>query len=389
MPQKKIRVGLFCRVLPHYRVPIYERLAEVDDINLMVYYSREPGYYTLKTVDPGDRFPNRRIRMKALRFGGQEVLFQPQMKRIVRSAGHDVVVFHANIRLMSIYPALWAARRRNIGTVWWSIGLMAGKSSLRLAISARLMRLADAVALYTRTAKRYFVGRGLPERGVFVARNTVDIATEREASRHWPRAAAQQFLSEHGLSGRRVFLFCARLTPGKRLDLLLDAMVLLVGRAQDCHLVVIGTGELEMKLKARAAALCLQDRISWLGAVYERERLAPWYASCQALVIPGAVGLAALQGFGYGVPCITHSDPHHQSPEFEAVVDGFNALLYRRGDVTDLADRMCAISENAELRERLATNAVRTMEETYTVDHMVDGLRDAIRFAHAQHARGL
>lgn len=377
--RKTIRVGLFCRVLPHYRVPIYERLSQEEGIGLTVFYSKEPPYYSLKSVDPGERFNNKRIPMRAVRIGNQEILFQPDLKRLVSK--FDVVIFSANPRLLSNYPALYQARRKGVGIVWWTLGIMPRQSPTALAIKTRLMRFPDSVVVYTEREKEVFVSKGISSSKIFVAQNTMDVSSQLALAEQWTPSRVEEFRGTHGLTNKHVFLFCSQLRSKKRIDLLLEAFALLQKKRTDVHLVIIGGGEAESLMKAHAARLGVGDCISWLGPIYDPQDLAPWYMSAIAHVVPHAIGLAAYQSFAFGLPCITTADRSKQTPECVGLEDGYNSLLHEAENAEDIASKMECLISDERLRQKLATNAKRTMTEVYTTDRMVAGLLDAVRFS--------
>lgn len=386
---KETRVGLFCRVLPKYRLAIYEQLAKRPGIDLTVLYSKEPPWYSLKTVDPGTKFRSRLIDMKALRYGkgNREVLYQPDAWRMVRGGHYDVVVLPGNPRLLSNFTALLAARRNRVGVVWWTLGLMADQSPWTLAVRKFLMKLPNSVVVYTSDERDYFVSHGINSEKVFVAQNTIDTAAERTAVKHWDNGHRDDLVVSHGLEGKRVILYCARLAHIKRVDLLLRSMKVLLSRDANYHVIIVGGGECETELKSLAATLNVEEHITWTGPIYDPDKLAPWYLVSKALVIPSAIGLAALQGFAYGLPCITTQCKTKQSPEASALRDDYNCLLYRDGSVEDLSDRIERIVTDDDLQIRLSGNAVRTVCEEYTVDRMVDGFCDAINYAKEQVSR--
>ncbi len=153
-------LAVLCRILPHYRLAVFERLSKMPGIRLMVYYSREPSYSSLKTIDPRDRFPSRRIEMKAWKWAGQEVLFQPKAREIVDSHMHDVVILSGNLRLLSNLLALVAARRRRIGVVWWTMGRQPLQSRISMRIGMWLTAICDAVLVYTHDEKTFLYQQG-------------------------------------------------------------------------------------------------------------------------------------------------------------------------------------------------------------------------------------
>jgi glycosyltransferase involved in cell wall biosynthesis len=76
------------------------------------------------------------------------------------------------------------------------------------------------------------------------------------------------------------FLFVSRLTPHKRLDLLIRALA--EPAAAGIRLVAIADGESRDDLRQMAAALGVLDRVSFLGSVDE-ETLVGHYARCRAV----------------------------------------------------------------------------------------------------------
>jgi len=383
MGNMRISVGLFCRVLPHYRIPIFERLANVADIDLTVYYSREPRHFSLRTVDPQDLFSNRRIALRTFRFCGQDVYLQPELRRVVASGKHEVVVLYANPRLLSTFPALLAARKRKVGVVWWSMGVSPNQSSVTLAIRLWLMHIPDAILLYTKDERDYFVSKGLPQERVFVAQNTICVKAETEAAKKWSKDKLERFVIERGLEGKRLFLFCGRLRERKGIELLLEAFKLLLSEDPRYHLCMIGPGDSQRRFSELSQQKGIGSAITWLGPIYDSNKLAPWFLVSRALVVPRAIGLASFHGFAYGLPCITSDERCYQTPEATGLLDEFNCLLFRDGNVTDLVEKMKMIDENDELFANLSLNAKRTMDEEYTVDKMVNGFCEAIRYAKA------
>ena len=380
---KRISVGLFCRVLPQYRLAIYERLAKADGIDLMVYYSREPKYYSLRTVDPAGRFPHQRIEMKAIRLGNQELLFQPEIKKIVASGRHDVVILSANPRLLSNFPALWAAKRSKVGVVWWSLGIMPNQSRITLNVRRVLMKIPDALVFYTQAEKDFFVSHGVSPEKVFVAQNTVCVNQERAAAAQWSHEDIAAFQQNNGFYGKKVLLFCGQLREKKRVDWLLSALRTIRQNGYDYLLFLIGPDNTQGQAARLASDLDLDDSVRFLGPIYGAEHLAPWFLSARALVVPRAIGLAALHGFAFNLPCITSRDRRYQTPEATALRDGYNCLLYEDGSIHDMAVKIIKLGEDDAVHRSLCANARRTMEEEYTVDRMVDGFVQAIHYAKA------
>ena len=320
--------------------------------------------------------------MKAIRVGNQELLFQPEIKKIIGSGRHDVVILSANPRLLSNFPALYTAKRKRIGVVWWSLGLMPNQSSFTLAIRKSIMRIPDALVFYTDLEKNYFVASGIQADKVFVAQNTIDVSDCLQEEAKWSPDSVEEFRAGQGLQGKKVILYCARLTRWKRLDLLLRAVAELSTNEPKYHLVVIGRGDGENDFKDIAEELNIRDAITWLGPIYEQAKLAPWFLIADVLVVPEVLGLTVFHSFAYGLPVITCDSYDHQAPESVAARHGYNGLLYKQGNLGDLTACISRICKDDNLRSRLSGNAKRTILTEYTPDKMVDGFVQAIRYSY-------
>jgi len=381
MRPPRINVGFFSPVLPHYRLSVFAKLAQTNDLDLTVYYSDKPPYWGMKTVEPHDLFPTRKVGIKAIKLGRHEFLYQEGITEIVSKGLHDVIVLNSNPRLLSNFPAIYVARRRKIGVVWWGLGLMPNQSAVTLAVRRWLMRIPDAVALYTKRGRDYFVAHGVPPEKVFVAQNSIDVSDCLAESSLWNEQRLLHFQSTNGIAGRKVLLYCARLKKWKRLDLLLVALGALVKDDPSYFLVVIGDGKCKDEFQRFAHKLGLNRNILWLGSIYEQSKLAPWFLSAKALVNPEVLGLTVFHSFAYGLPCVTCDSSRHQAPEAEAVRHEWNGLLFKQGNIEDLKACIKRICTDEALLSRLRKNAKTTVVEEYSVEKMVDGFVQAIFYA--------
>lgn len=382
MKNAAIRVGFFYRVLPSYRLAIMEELARQPGIDLTVYYSSEPSYYSLKTVDPGDRFPSRRIAMKAWRVGGQEILYQPDVKTIVASGKHDVIVLPGNPRLLSNFAALRIAKRNRVGVVWWSLGIMPSQSKVTLFLRRVLMKVPHALVFYTEAERAFYDAHGLPGSRIFVAQNTIGVTEERAAAAKWTPDLLSDFARDNGFHGKKVFLFCGQIREKKRVDWLFRAFSIMRQSRRNDMLFLIGPDGTHGLAARFVSDLKLSDSVRFLGPIYGADALAPWFLSARALVVPRAIGLAALHGFAFGLPCITSRDPRHQTPELVALNDGFNCFLYDDGNLDDLSAKMALLAGDDAVLKEMSANARRTMDEEFTTGKMVAGFVQAIHYAH-------
>ena len=114
------------------------------------------------------------------------------------------------------------------------------------------------------------------------------------------------------------------------------------------------------------------------GALYGEARDAVLVRS-SAILMPGLVGLIAIDAFQFARPLIT-SDAGEHSPEIAYLEDGVNALIARGDAVTarDYADTVLRFVDSPELQGRLRAGC-RKAAERYSIEAMVGNFHDGVR----------
>ncbi len=157
-------------------------------------------------------------------------------------------------------------------------------------------------------------------------------------------------------------LFVGRLDPIKGIDLLLESVALLRTPAQ---LLVVGgdpAGDPEVeRLRARAAALGLAERVRFPGAVPQTD-LPTYYHAADAVVISSryeSFGLVAVEALACGAPVVASAAGGLPS----VVRDGENGLLVRWRSAQAFAERIDSLLSDDALRTRLRANARASVEQ--------------------------
>lgn len=185
------------------------------------------------------------------------------------------------------------------------------------------------------------------------------------------------FRDREGLNGRKVLVFCSRLTPKTRLLQAIDAVARLRADHPDILLSVIGDGALRSEAEAKVKALGLGSHVRFLGAMFDEDQLAPWFLSAQCLLYPGPIGLSLLHAFAYGLPVVTHDNLRNQNPEIAALEPGANGLTFKENDVADFANALGRILSDPALQSAMSQQARITAHRDYTMQAMVRNFENA------------
>jgi glycosyltransferase involved in cell wall biosynthesis len=160
-----------------------------------------------------------------------------------------------------------------------------------------------------------------------------------------------------------------RLVEKKGFHHLVDAVAVLRDRGRPIRLELVGGGAEEEALRARVAALDLDDRVTFHGPLTQAETRERMRAAA-VLAAPCVVGLdgnrdglptVILESLALGTPVV--ATPVTGIPE--AVLDGQTGLLVPEGDTAALVEALDRLVADADLRCRLAERGRQHVEERF------------------------
>lgn len=350
------RVGVIQRVLPGYRVPFFDLLAERCKAGLSV-FAGEPR--------PGEALGASQPLLKAKHapasnlhlFGGALYLcMQGGLEDWLEDWDPDVLIAEANPRYLSTPAALYWMKQRQRPVLGWGLGappvggLFAGA---RRAQRRRLLSQFDGLIAYSQRGAREYAALGIPAERISVAPNAAAPRPEGAA----PKRAAV-------FAGKTRLLYVGRLQLRKRLDSLLRALARLPKDLQPT-LRIVGDGPAKDELKALSARIYPAAEFS--GALYGGE-LEKAFAQADLFVLPGTGGLAVQQALAAGLPAIAAEGDGSQ----EDMVTPANGWLLPPGDEQALGAALAeALSDPARLR-KLGKVSFRLAQEQFNLENMVE-----------------
>ena len=206
---------------------------------------------------------------------------------------------------------------------------------------ARVFRSVPTAAVSDSTAED-LVRRGIPRGGIEIIPNGVDLEVLS------PSAREERF-------PEATLLYLGRLKRYKRVDLLLQAVAVLVRRGTSCRLLVAGRGDDQPRLEALRESLGLRERVEFLGFVSEVEKRDLLRKSWIHLLtsVKEGWGISNLEAAACGTPTIASDVPGLR----DSVVHGRTGFLVPHGDVEILSRRIEELLGDEEERTRLGIGA--------------------------------
>jgi glycogen(starch) synthase len=153
----------------------------------------------------------------------------------------------------------------------------------------------------------------------------------------------------------RLVLLIGRLVYEKGFQVALDALPGVIENLGDVRFLVAGSGTHELELKRQARKLGLDKHGTFLGWIGD-DVLHSLYRIADLCVVPSLYepfGIVALEAMASGVPCIVAD-----TGGLREVVPNFDVgLRFRGGSSSHLATMMNTLLTDADLRDRLITEA--------------------------------
>jgi len=198
-----------------------------------------------------------------------------------------------------------------------------------------------------------------------------------DTDRFAPPPDKAEALKALGLDPARHYVGCfGRVRHQKGTDLFVEAMIGLLPTRPDWTAVVTGrataqNAEFEQKLKDRAAAAGLADRILFMGEV---DDITPWFGAMSLYIAPQrweGFGLTPLEAMASGVPVVA-TDVGAFS---ELIVEGVTGNVIAREDLPAMVARAGRFMDDDAARQAAAEAALAHARTNFPLRREAEGIR--------------
>jgi glycosyltransferase involved in cell wall biosynthesis len=238
---------------------------------------------------------------------------------------------------------------------------------LALPITSRFTYsvLPDHVVTVSRFVGDYLASAGVPREKITVVPTGVDF------SRYQAAPDGGTLRAELGLPADVPLVGTVAILRRKKGHLeLLAALPSILARFPDAHFVFAGDGPIQEVVREGIVSAGLQDRVHMLGL---RRDVVNVLQSLDLFVLPThqeALGTAFIEAAAMGLPAVaTRVDGVP-----EVVADGETGLLVPSLDVPALAEAICRLLGDAELRRRMGAQASERIRRLYSREAMAAGM---------------
>lgn len=356
---KKIKVLVLYNKLFHYRIPIFNLLAERYDLTVAYSLGKD-----------GDIPSN--VKFKTIHLDyykcGRFILQKANMYKFC--SNYDAVLLYGEIAwLKNTYLTL--RTNRPFVIIPWSIGVSASynhsfdRKTIWSIFTYFIKRRADALVFYSDYPIKKYLDKGFSRDMLFVANNTVEV---------------HQSSSDECVINKDSILFIGTLYMQKGIAFLLEEYL----KAYNINnsiptLNLVGGGKELDLVHMWVKKHNMEHKINVCGPIYDLKEKSNYFARAYATFSPIQAGLSVLESMGYGVPFVTTKTAITGGEIFN-IENGINGILL--DDCMQIHNVILDIASNPSNYIALGKNAQNHYKTSRKPIDMANGLSEAIEYAY-------
>ncbi len=271
---------------------------------------------------------------------------EQRLQQVAEQLRPDII--HAHSPVLNALPALRVGKRLGIPVVyevrafWEDAAVDHGSTtegSLRYratrGLETRALKRADHIFTICEGLRSDIVARGIPAHKVTVIPNAVDIDAFEPGGQ-----PDQALKAQLGLQGASVIGFIGSFYAYEGLDLLLDALPIILAQRPDARVLLVGGGPQDAALKAQTQRLGVADKVVFTGRV-PHDQVQRYYDLVDVLAYPRhsmrltelVTPLKPLEAMAQGRVLVASDVGGHK----ELIRHGQTGMLFKAGNANALS----------------------------------------------------
>lgn len=372
----KRRLVILTELIAPYRIPVFNALAAVPEIDLHVIFLSETdaSLRQWRVYSEEIRFSYEVLPSWRRRLGKYNILLNQNVTLALRDSNPEVVLCGGYNYVASWQAMLWA-KRNGIRLLLWCESTAGDERRNRLLVEMmkeKFVQNCNGYVVPGKSSYAYLRSLGVPGENLFLAPNAVDnvLFSRRE---HLARLKEDRLRCELGLP-QRYFLFVGRLIKAKGVFDLLEAYARLSPALREQFGVAFaGDGPERAPLEAAAHSI-FPGSVHFPGFVH-RDDLVSYYSLADCLVFPthsDPWGLVVNEALACGLPVICTAVAGCAAD----LVHGNGRVVPAR-DPAQLAAAMQELGCDPDLRSRMSCESRRIIQ-AYSPEACAGGIASAV-----------
>lgn len=266
---------------------------------------------------------------------------------------------------------------RNKRVYLWTHGYYGKETRLELIWKRFMFKSADGIFLYGNYARNLMLKDRFNPEKLHVIHNSLNY-DEQILLRNSMKET--DIYKKHFGNKYPNVLFIGRLTPIKRLDMLVNALAILKEKGENYNLIIVGDGSMQDSLERQVRIKGLCERVWFYGSCFDEATNAELIYNADLCVAPGNIGLTAIHALMFGCPCLSHDNYPLQMPEFEAINDGITGTFYKHNDQQSLANTISFwFKQNTKKRDEVRQACYHEIDTKWNPNFQMNVINSVIR----------
>lgn len=368
---KTMKALIIYKFLPQYRIDFFNRLKDelaANNIHLDVFYGKNKNSDSLKKdevdIEWGKYIPN-----KIIKIGRLELIWQPCTKYL---KDYDIVIVEQANKLLLNYYLIVARHFQNFKLALWGHGrnMQDDINSVRNHFKFLFIKKCDWWFAYTEKVKSNLIEMGYHKDRITTVQNAIDTSSLAEAYNKTDEQEVQKLRESLAIPGPNTGIYCGSMYPDKRIDLVIEACLLVKTSIPDFHFIFVGAGIDACKAKKAAEKY---DWIHYVGPKFGKDRI-KYFKLASIQLMPRLVGLAILDSFALRTPIVTTEHPFH-GPEIEYLENNINGII-TRDSIQEYAEAIINIFKTKHYTDLI--DGCKNSAAKYSIEIMVENFKQGV-----------
>ena len=402
----KLRIAEIHPMCKPYRARFFEELAKVKDMEFNFLFGKAPkylkhgafskpedlsifkfNYQFLPTIMYQGKMPTEPFHWK------RSFRIFPTLFFRILSGRYDVVITESGL-YADLIPLLLACKIAKSRLIIWNGGNMkdnAPKSTDPLinkivyAIVSFVHQRCNATIAYGKGSREFLIYLGVNPDKIFIATNTVDNFFFEEIPR-MNRKKVELLRRQLDLENKKVIIYVGSLERRKKVDILITAFERIKAKLPETSLLILGDGPDKDRLVELCDKRSLINDVKFLGKVnYYKVPL--YYALSDVFVLPSQGGIAVMEAIACGKPVIVSEECNALYSVPGIVRPKKNGFVVKKGDFNAIEKHLYQLVTDEKMAAEMGKESKELARNLFSVDKMIKGFLEAIKFVSGKRLR--
>ena len=366
------KIFYFANIAPHYRKNLWQKLVETTNFEFYFFYGINKALKIHEIDILNEEFIPFKKRFHVLKniwLKDKILLWQKGVITTCLKNNIHTAIFEGEFQIISTWIAMLICKLKGIQVVYWTHGLYGDEFYLKKKARVLFYKTADNLLVYENRAMKLLIKEGLDAKKLKVIYNSLDYDKQLIIRK---KLIETEIYTKHFNNSNPTLIFIGRLTKVKKLEMLLEAQLLLKNIGVFVNTVFVGTGIEKDNLVKLAQKLDVKENSWFYGETYKEEEIAELLFNATLCVSPGNVGLTAIHSLSYGTPVCSHNNFYNQGPEVETITEWKTGILFVENSKDDLANKIKNWLNYSTERELIRENCYKIIDEFYNPYYQVN-----------------